>query len=251
MSLPPINRRRLAALGLAALLPPRPGRAGTVRTTVPPFSSAALGARTVDGWQHQRLPKVERANEHEIVADETGTPVLQIRSAASASSWLTRLDVDAHERPWLRWRWKVERSLPGSDLRRKAGDDHAARLYVIFDLPLERLSLADRLRISAARALTGTDLPAAAICYVWGHVQPAGSTAWNPYTDRVRMVVLDSGDERAGQWQRHGRHLLQDWTEAFGGPMPRVSGLAVGADTDNTGDRVTSWFGDLELSATA
>ena len=80
MSLPPIDRRRLAALGLAALWPPGTLHAGTARTTVPPFSGAALGARTVDGWQHQRLPKVERANEHEIVADETGTPVLQIRS---------------------------------------------------------------------------------------------------------------------------------------------------------------------------
>ncbi|RZS52340.1 DUF3047 domain-containing protein [Sphaerotilus mobilis] len=251
---PQPTRRQLAALGLAALLPFPPGgvRANTTgpgRTTVPLFSTAPVGASSVDGWQHQRLPKVARANEHEVVADE-GTAVLQIRSAASASTWLARLDVDASERPWLRWRWKVDRALAGSDLRVKTGDDHAARLYVIFDLPLDRLSLGDRLRISAARALSGADLPAAALCYVWGHAQPVGSTAWNPYTDRVRMVVMDSGDARAGRWQRHQRNLAQDWAEAFGGPMPRVAGLAVGADTDNTSDRVTTWFGDLELSAT-
>ncbi|MEY2656040.1 MAG: hypothetical protein RLZZ524_3068 [Pseudomonadota bacterium] len=251
------DRRRLAAWGLTALLPwpahaapaTTPGR--TALPGPPGFSGAAVGASRVDGWEHQRLPKVARANQHEIVADESGTPVLRIDSAASASSWLTRLDLDVGAQPWLRWRWKVDRSLPGSDLRVKAGDDHAARLYVIFDLPLDRLSLADRLRISAARALSGADLPAAALCYVWGHAQPVGTTAWNPYTDRVRMVVVDSGPERAGRWQAHARHLARDWAEAFGGPMPRVSGFAVGADTDNTADRVTAWFGDLELAARA
>lgn len=249
------TRRAMTALGLAMVCPLPLRAAAAAGASIPPFSAAPVGATAVDGWVHQRLPKVERANTHEIVADE-GRAVLQIRSAASASSWLARLGdaqgagsgLDASDRPWLRWRWKVERSLAGSDLRIKAGDDHAARLYVIFDLPLDRLSLGDRLRISAARALSGADLPAAALCYVWGHAQPVGTSAWNPYTDRVRMVVVDSGAERAGRWQAHARDIRRDWADAFGGPMPRVAALAVGADTDNTGDRVTTWFGDIELT---
>lgn len=40
--------------------------------------------------------------------------------------------------------------------------------------------------------------------------QPAGSTAWKPYTDRVRMA---------------------------------------GANTDDTGDSVDAWFGDVLLAA--
>lgn len=249
------TRRQTAALGLALFSPLPLRTAAAAGPSIPPFSAAPVGATAVDGWVHQRLPKVERANTHEIVTDE-GRAVLQIRSAASASSWLARpgdaqgsgSGMEAADRPWLRWRWKVERSLPGSDLRIKAGDDHAARLYVIFDLPLDRLSLGDRLRISAARALSGADLPAAALCYVWGHAQPVGTSAWNPYTDRVRMVVVDSGAERAGRWQAHARDIRRDWADAFGGPMPRVAAVAVGADTDNTGDRVTTWFGDIELT---
>ncbi|MBP7607438.1 MAG: DUF3047 domain-containing protein, partial [Giesbergeria sp.] len=49
----------------------------------------------------------------------------------------------------------------------------------------------------------------------------------------------------------HTRDLRRDWADAFGGPMPRVGGVAVGADTDNTGDQVTAWFGDLRLEAQA
>lgn len=213
---------------------------------VPPFSVTGGSS----GWRHQRLPKVERANEFTVVVRE-GRPALHVRSASSASSWVTQTPVDAQRLPFLRWRWKVSRSLTGSDLRTKQGDDYAARLYVFFDQPLERLSLGDRLRIQASRALSGVDVPAAALCYVWGGAQPAGATAWNPYTDRVRMIVVDSGDAGALQWRAVSRDLRRDWQEAFGGPLPMISGLAVGADTDNTGDTVQAWFADLEFSRSA
>ncbi len=215
---------------------------------VPLLSSAPLGDKVAPGWAHQRLPKVERANDYAIEADGNRR-VLHVRSASSASSWVTRLDVDPARTPWLRWQWKVSRSLAGSDLRVKPGDDYAARLYVLFDLPLNRLSLKDRLGIRAARALSGAEIPAAALCYVWGNAQAAGATGWNPYTDRVRMVVLDSKDGDAGSWRPHARDVRRDWAEAFEGLVPHISGVGIGADTDNTDDKVDAWFSDLRFAA--
>ena len=217
---------------------------------IPPFSNAPLGDAVALGWEHQRLPKVQRANAFAIVPDGARR-VLRIHSAQSASSWVARLNVNAAQRPWLHWQWKVSHALAGSDLRSKGGDDYAARLYVFFDVPSEQLSLADRLRLGTARALSGADLPAAALCYVWGSTQPVGVSAWNPYTDRVRMLVIDNQDTVANQWHSHARDLRRDWVQAFGGPMPRVSGVAVSADTDNTGDTVDAWFGDVRLEAGA
>lgn len=218
--------------------------------TIPPFSRGALGDAVQPGWTHQRLPKVERANTFAIV-QEGPRRVLQVRSKQSASSWVHPLNLDAGQRPWLHWQWKVSQALAGSDFGSKGGDDFAARLYVFFDLPPERLSLGDRLKLAAARALSGNDLPAAALCYVWGNAQPVGASGWNPYTDRVRMVVVDSQSAQADHWRSHARDLRRDWADAFGGAMPRVGGVAVGADTDNTGDQVTAWFGDLRLEAQA
>jgi hypothetical protein len=215
---------------------------------VPLLSSAPLGDKVAPGWAHQRLPKVERANDYAIEADGNRR-VLHVRSASSASSWVTRLDVDPARTPWLQWQWKVSRSLAGSDLRVKPGDDYAARLYVFFDLPLERLSLKDRLGIRAARALSGAEIPAAALCYVWGNAQAPGATGWNPYTDRVRMVVLDSKDGDAGNWRPHARDVRRDWAEAFEGPVPHIGGVGIGADTDNTDDKVDAWFSDLRFAA--
>lgn len=237
-------RRRAALLGAAALVaaPWAPVRAQ--RGGVPRFSASAPGSAVPAGWVHETLPKVERANQFDLVEDD-GVTVLHVRSQASASSLVARLPTGGAAITRLHWRWKVARALPGSDFRVKAGDDYAARLYVLFDLPLERLGFGDRLRIEAARTLSGRDIPTAALCYVWGSAQPAGSTGWNPYTDRVRMVVVDSGGEHAGRWRAAQRDLARDWQEAFPGPMPPVRALAVGADTDNTGDRVDAWFGDV------
>lgn len=239
-------RRRDALLAAAAIALPM-GRAHAQPDGLPRFSTAPPGEGPPPGWRHETLPKVERSNSYAIEPVD-GVPVLRIASTASASSLVTPVATAQAGPGMLRWRWKVSRALPGSDLRTKAGDDYAARLYVLFDLPAERLAFGDRLRLQAARTLSGRDIPAAALCYVWGTAQPAGATAWNPYTDRVRMVVLDSGDAQAGQWRAHARTLRDDWAEAFPGPMPPVQAIAVGADTDNTGDSVVAWFGDVALS---
>lgn len=246
-----IDRRRwlaLMALGATGAAGTGAHAAGSGPAQVPLLSSAPLGGGVAPGWMHQRLPKVDRANDFDIVADGERR-VLHVRSSSAASSWVTPLDVDPARTPWLQWQWKVSRALPGSDLRVKGGDDYATRLYVFFDLPLDRLSLGDRLRIQAASLLSGAEIPPAALCYVWGHAQPAGTTGWNPYTDRVRMIVLDSKDEHANTWRTHARDVRRDWAEAFGGAVPRVSGVGVGADTDNTSDQVEAWFSDLRFTA--
>ncbi|AEG91470.1 DUF3047 domain-containing protein [Ramlibacter tataouinensis] len=240
-----IARRDALLWGAAMAALPLDG-AGAAEVALPRFSTAPPGGGPPPGWVHETLPKVRRANVYAVTLDD-GVAVLHVRSRASASSLLATVPAGTRATR-LRWRWKVSNALAGSDLRTRAGDDYAARLYVLFDLPPERLSLADRLRLQAARSLSGREIPAAAICYAWGTAQAAGSTGWNPYTDRVRMVVLESGDARVSQWRPAERDLRQDWEESFGGAMPPVRAIAVGADTDNTGDGVDAWFGDVLLS---
>ncbi len=234
------------------------GSAGNLPHQLPLLSTAPLGSAIARGWEHQRLPNGKPANQFMIAPDPalasgaSAGPghVLQMRSSASSSSWIARTDINASTLPWLHWRWRVSHALAGSDLSQKDGDDYAARLYVFFDLPLDRLSFGDNLKIRAARALSGADVPAAALCYVWGGTRQAtGTSAWNPYTDRVRMIVMDSPPQSPPEtWRSHARDIRRDWTEAFGGAMPHVSGVGIGGDTDNTGESVDAWFGDLQFS---
>ena len=199
-----------------------------------------------EAWQHTPLPKVERATRFEIVRDDA-MRVLQASAEGSASTLTHGLDIDPAQTPLLRWRWKVSKAVPGSDLRSKERDDYAARVYVFFDYDTRRLPLGERMAFAAGRMLYGEQLPAAALCYVWGTAQPPGTIAPNAYTDRLRMIVLRSGDELAGQWVEENRDVAADFEAAFGEPAPRITGIAVGADTDNTGASVFTRFGDFSF----
>lgn len=212
------------------------------------FSTAMIGAELPGGWIHRSLPRVERENRFALVAGEGGV-VLEVVSDAAASTLIHPLDVDPAQTPLLRWRWSVSNPVRGSDFTRKEGDDYAARVYVLFDFPAERLGLGDRLKISLARSLHGTELPTAAIAYVWGMRQPVAAFGPNPYTDRVQMIVVESGEARAGEWIEYERDVAADFMRLFGEPAPRITGIAVSADTDNTGERVTTRFGDLRFEA--
>jgi len=210
------------------------------------FSAAAPGAPVPQPWQVQTLPGVARENTFALVSDE-GRTVLEVHSESAASTLAHPLAVDPERFPRLSWRWKVSRAVAGSDFSRKAGDDYAARVYVLFDYPLEKLSLGDRIKLALGRTLYGAELPTAAIAYVWGTAQRAGASGPNPYTDRVQMIVVDSGDGAVGQWREVSRDLAADFRSVFGDEVPRVVGIALSADTDNTGETVTARFGDLRF----
>jgi hypothetical protein len=147
----------------------------------------------------------------------------------------------------LQWRWKVSRILEHADMDHKLGDDYPARVYVFFDVPLESLSFVDRSKIRISRMVAGAEVPTAALCYVWDNKHRIGHTAWSPYTDRVRKIVLQSGPARIGQWMSESRDVAADFREAFGFEAPAVTGVAVGNDSDNTDDRVTTWFDDVSF----
>lgn len=195
-------------------------------------------------WTPQHLPKVERQTQWKELAEQGGV-VIQAHAQASASG-LTR-NVDWPQDTRLRWRWQVSRSVRNSRLDARAGDDFAARLYVLFDPPDEHLSIEDRIKLRIGRGLFGDSLPRAALCYVWGTREAVGTIAANAYTDRVRMIVLDQGDANAGAWRTHERDLAADYVAAFGhAPAPRIVGLSLMSDTDNTGDEVMARFAGIE-----
>lgn len=240
------NGIRYGWLAVMLALFPLVARASSVSPA--PFSGMAVGEVLAGQWTHQTLPRVSRENRFDLV-DSDGQTVLRVRSDAAASTLLHVLDVDPVVAPVLRWRWHVSNPVAASDFRRKEGDDYAGRVYVLFDYPVEQLSFGDRFKMSLARGLHGAELPTAAIAYVWGTAQATGEFGPNPYTDRVQMIVVEQGPGRAGQWVEMRRDVAADFEKVFGEPAPRIVGIAVSADTDNTGESVTTLFGDIRFKA--
>jgi hypothetical protein len=234
--------RLLAALLLVA------GTALAVddRLVVAAFSALQPGDALPAGWSPLSASNIETPTRYTLV-DDGGVTVLRADSRAGASGLSRQLSVNPAQFPWLRWRWKIENLVAGADLSSKQGDDFPARLYVMFDYPLEKLPFFERNKLRLARALFDPDLPAATLCYVWDGSTPAGSIVPSVYTGRVKLIVVESGAMRLKRWVDIERNIAADFRAAFGEAAPPVRAVAVATDTDNTGASATAFFGDISF----
>jgi anti-sigma factor RsiW len=230
-----------AVLAAALLLAPLPAPAALAA-----FSSAAPGGAMPAPWRVVTLPKLPKHTRYDIVALD-GASVLRVAADGSYANLLHPLAGERSQR--LSWRWRVDQPIAQADLKRKDGDDVPARVCVLFDLPLDRLTFADRVKVELGRVLFDRDLPAASICYVWDRQLAPGTWLANAYTDRVQMLVLRRGGY--GAWTEESRDLAADFARAFPhearGGLPPLAAVGVSADGDNTGGSSLAYFGDLRL----
>ncbi len=243
---PRAARRRWRG-GLAALLVATTAAAGPL--VVGAFSALPPGSAPPPGWTPMVFRNVPRHTVYTFEADPDSGTVVHARAVASASGLIRRLDADAAATPLLRWRWKVAAPVADGDVTRRDRDDYAARIYVTFRYTPERLTLFERARFVAARALYGEYPPHAGLNYIFDARSPVGTVAPNPYTERVRMIVVESGTARAGRWLDYERDIAEDYRRAFAEDPPPISGIALMTDTDNTGASAEAWYGDIELRA--
>jgi hypothetical protein len=208
------------------------------------FSHVPTGASLPPGWQRYTM---SRHKPPAAVTVETadGRSVVHIAADRSAGAIVDRFP--AAPDATLSWRWKIDHPVVKANLAKRSGDDFAARVYVFFDVPARTLSFGQRMTLALARRLTGENLPAAAICYVWDNHHAVGTVAPNPFYAPVRTFVVESGAAKAGQWVTETRDLAADFRKAFGRDPPPITGIAIASDTDNTHGQANAWFGDVRF----
>ena len=212
------------------------------------FSAAKAGGPFPESWEPLTFDKIEKHTEYSLVNDD-GTVAVKAVSRGSASGLVRKVDFDPMRYPVVQWRWKVENILDKGDVTRKDGDDYPARLYITFKYDPDKVGFMERAKYEAIRMVHGEYPPMGALTYLWESRSPVGTLVPNPYTDRVMMLVLRSGNGKVGEWVTESRNLVEDYRKAFGGDPPRVSGVAVMTDTDNTQESATAWFGDIVFKA--
>ncbi len=204
------------------------------------------GTGLAAGWREVRFPRIPQATDYRIVVED-GRSLLRARSRRGASALLHRLDIDPREWPRLRWRWRVRRLPEGADIHRRAGDDYAARLYVTFAEDPSELDWFERLQVESARLVYGVTPPLRAINYVWANQAPVGTIVPNAYIERAMMVVVGSGGARSGQWIEYERNLLADYRRLFRREPPRIDGIAIMTDSDDTASMAESDYAAISL----
>ncbi|MDP6981009.1 MAG: DUF3047 domain-containing protein [Myxococcota bacterium] len=219
---------------------------GHAHDTLARFSTAA--GKLPASWEPLRFPKIDRPTRYAIERDEaTGDFVVAAVADDSAAGLIHRTEIDLRSHPILRWRWKIDRVLEAGDARSKQGDDYPARIYLTFEPKSDSLSFFERAALRLARSIYG-DVPSRAINYIWASKLPRGKHVDSAYVGRfVKLLAVESGDEHAGTWRAAERDVAADYEKLFGGELPPLAGVALMTDTDDTGESVRAWYGDVEF----
>lgn len=161
--------------------------------------------------------------------DDDGRTAVRAIADDAATALYREIEIDLTETPYIQWSWRID-TLPVGEAseRTKAGDDYAARLYIVREGLFGRLS-------------------AQALNYVWSRAEPVGAAWPNAYIGRARMIAVESGNERTGQWITYHRNVRADWKEVFGETIERIDGVAIMTDTDDTGSQARAFYGMIRF----
>lgn len=226
----------MVALGLGNLCAVGGAPAQTAPALAPFF--AAGSSQLHPAWRLSGLPGKQAVPIARFEASpQNGDTALQLGTDKSygvlTHAWPAATPAPAE----LAWRWRLDQPLAHPDLMTKGGDDAALKVCVMFDQPLADIPFFQRTALALARAATGQDIPNATLCYLWDSRYPAGTRGPNPYSARVRYIVLNGIETPTGQWVSQRRSIADDFHLMFGQEsttLPAVMAVAVGADSDNT-----------------
>jgi hypothetical protein len=196
------------------------------------------------GWKPLYFKKIPRHTQYTL-EQQNGNTVLKAISQASASGIYRDLELDLKEYPVLAWRWRVENIIQKGDEHTKMGDDYAARIYVTFRYNPEKASVWERAKYEAYRLLYGEYPPVSSLNYIWANKLAKGESTNSAYTDRSKMVAVESGSEAIGQWHAERRNVYQDYKELLGDEPSSPLAIAIMTDTDNTGEVAVAYYDDI------
>ena len=242
-------QRFLAALAAAALAagcstgPVAPPSGAPSRLTL--FSAWKPGEPIPTGWNTWTLSRLKGLSQYQLVQDGGGLTVLKGRARASASGLLHDIDLDVHERPILSWRWRVMDLAPSED----SPDDSPVRVLVNFAGDTSKIPFGDRVFYDEFRLFTGNRLPYAGVMYIWGSKTPKDGEVRNKYTSRIKMIAVESGREKLGQWLTESRNVEEDFRRLFAEEPGKVVSVGIMTEAEVSDRALEAYYGDIGFHA--
>lgn len=192
------------------------------------WSKYPVGTKGIPGdWKPQQWgsPKYDFS----VVSDDAHK-VLHMRSANDGSTISRDITgmVNLKQTPVLEWSWKVTVLPTGANSCRKATDDQAAQLFVVWP----RFPKEVRSRI---------------IGYVWDSTAPVGTTCKSEKTGTVTYVVVRSGRADLGKWFTERRNVVDDFKKIYGEDPDTPAALSVAIDSNDTNSTSESFIGTIQF----
>jgi len=188
------------------------------------------------GWYLLRFRGSKTLTRYAPVADGNNV-YIRAESEGSAAPIYKIAKFDPQDYPYISWRWKADNILEKGNAYTKKGNDFSVSLGIIFDYDPQRASFIKNIKYSFIKLFYGVYPPDYVILYVWGNGihEKKGDIIPNPYSDVVKMFVLENGNSHLSKWRIEERNILEDFKNAFGTyPKQRVGGIGIHTDSDNT-----------------
>lgn len=180
----------------------------------------------LSGWEQKNFKGETRYHLQKL----DGVTVLFADSQAAGSGLFKEQAIDLEQTPILNWSWRIANRLTGLDERSKAGDDYAARVYVV---------------VKGGLAFWQTK----AINYVWASNSAKDSIWPNAFAgDHAMMLALRGSEAPLDSWLTEKRNVRADFKQLFGDDIRHIDAVAIMTDTDNSGLSVSAVYGDIWFS---
>jgi hypothetical protein len=147
-----------------------------------------------------------------------------------ASGLFYRGDIDLDETPRISWEWRVSEFPDVDNEQTKAGDDFAARIYVV----KEHSILKWRTR---------------ALNYVWTQHSEAGSDWSNPFADQAHMIAQQHGEPDSSEWRTETRNMREDFVNFHGEAPDSINAIAIMTDCDNSDSQASAQYRSIRVHA--
>lgn len=175
------------------------------------------------GWYHRKF--WTRAPMQMAFATKEAVPALRFETRSSASMLFRHVDLDLGEYRFLVWRWFIERAIESlRDEKTRAGDDHPARLFLVF-----RTAAGEERRMEI----------------IWGNRLGAGEYK---YISGFPHYVADGGSENVGRWRTATVDLQQVYRRIWPDGAPaRLVDIGVFCDSDETEGHTVAYFAEVRM----
>lgn len=184
------------------------------------------------------VPQGWELSENEGTADvalvfDGESQALKLRSEVSSFSLNKELGIDLTKTPYLEWQWKITELPTGGDFRRRATDDQAAQLFVVFNWGMFRKE---------------------AIVYIWDSTAPVGTMARAPSPPlypflKIHAVVVRSGEAEKGKWITETRNVVEDYKRLFGNEPKNVKGIRIQINSQHTQSQAEAYWRSVRFKA--
>lgn len=133
---------------------------------------------------------------------------------------------------YVSWKWRAHKLPEGADERYKSKGDSCAAVSVLFP----NSGLSDLVGIPKA------------IKYVWSSSLKKGTKTKSPYDSDTRVIVLETGYHKAGEWVSERVNVYQDYKDYFNEEPEEAMGIAILSDSDNTDSVSKADYDDITIS---